>query len=118
MYNPPGVPAGGGGLGRSDLDPLGGFGAGNVADPRGFRQPPTIFPFGGGMAGIGPVGPLGGLTPPFVPPGARFDPFGPGNPAPNPRPNLPPGAGGTQGGWGVPNPDAEQPPPGFDDMFM
>lgn len=33
------IPPIGGGLGRSDLDPLGRFGAGNVLDPRGFRQP-------------------------------------------------------------------------------
>ncbi len=41
---------GGGGLGRSDLDPLGRFGAGNVLDPRGFR-PPRM---GGGAGGILP----------------------------------------------------------------
>lgn len=27
------------GLGRSDLDPLGGFGTGMIADPRGLRGP-------------------------------------------------------------------------------
>lgn len=41
------VPPLGGGLGRSDLDPLGRFGAGMIGDPRGFnpRRPPV---------GIGP----------------------------------------------------------------
>jgi hypothetical protein len=88
-FNPFG-PAGG--LGRSDLDPLGGFGSGMIADPRGFRTPR-----------FGPPR----LPPGAVPPGARFDPFGPPNPNPGaPLPN-----------WAVPNPD-EPPPPGFDDMFM
>ncbi|CAL8139698.1 unnamed protein product [Orchesella dallaii] len=100
LYVPPAIPAGGG-LGRSDLDPIGGFGAGMIADPRGFRTP--MIPGGTGL--IQPV-----------PPGARFDPYGPPNPVPGavqPRPQ--PGAGRT---WGEPNPDVEQPPPGFDDMFM
>jgi len=103
LYVPPGVPIGGGGLGRSDLDPLGGFGAGMIGDPRGFRQPAPI-PFGPGG--------IGGIMPP--PPGARFDPFGPPMPAPRP----PPGAGGGGNNFGNPNPDGEQPPPGFEDMFM
>jgi len=89
-----GPPSVGGPLGRSDLDPLGGVGAGMLADPRGFRNPR-----------MGP----GGLNPGQMPPGARFDPFGPPNPAR-------PGAGTGQ--WAVPNPDHEPPPPGFDDMFM
>jgi hypothetical protein len=42
-----------------------------------------------------------------VPPGARFDPFGPQGP--EPRSDL--------WGWGRPNPD-HLPPPGYDDMFM
>jgi len=45
-------------------------------------------------------------------PGARFDPFGP------PNPNNPGPEGGTGANFAVPNPDIEQPPPGFDDMFM
>lgn len=108
LYVPPAVPMGGGGLGRSDLDPLGGFGAGNVADPRGFRAPPAL-PFGGGIGG--------GMAPP--PPGARFDPFGPPNPLPPPGTRPQPGTAGQGGAnFAVPNPDAEHPPPGFEDMFM
>ncbi|CAG7729367.1 unnamed protein product [Allacma fusca] len=84
-FNPLFGPAGG--LGRNDLDPLGGFGSGMIADPRGFRTPR-----------IGP----GRLPPGAVPPGARFDPFGP----PNPNPGAPLGPN-----WAVPNPD-EPPPPG------
>jgi len=105
MPNPGGIggplyvpPVGGGGLGRSDLDPLGRLGAGGgmLADPRGFRRPQT------GPAGIHP-------------PGARFDPFGPvgPNPLPGPMPRGPPGPG--QFG---PDPDHERPPPGLEDMFM
>jgi len=97
LYVPP---VGGGGLGRSDLDPLGGAGAGMIADPRGFRNPRFGQP--GGMPGI--------------PPGARFDPFGPPHPGAGPRPGGPGGPTGPN--WAVPNPDHEQPPPGFDDMFM
>lgn len=94
LYNPPALPGVGGGLGRSDLDPLGRFGAGNTADPRGFRSSPTL-PFGGT-------------------PGARFDPFGP--PAPNPQAPPRPGRGFIPGG--DPNPDGDPPPPDSDNMFM
>lgn len=45
-----------------------------------------------------------------VPPGVRFDPFGP------PNPNRP--DGGT-GAFALPNPDRERPPSSdYDDMFM
>jgi hypothetical protein len=103
LYVPP--VGGGGGLGRSDLDPLGGVGTGMIADPRGFRNPIR--------------GPPGGNYP-GLPPGARFDPFGPPQPGQGPRPPPGPGPGppGAAPNWGVPNPDHEQPPPGFEDMFM
>ncbi len=46
-----------------------------------------------------------------IPPGARFDPFGP------PNPNRP--DGGTGGQFALPNPDVERPPSSdYDDMFM
>ncbi len=54
---------------------------------------------------------MGGL-----PPGARFDPFGPVGPGRGPP--GPPGPGRIPGQFGGPNPDHEQPPPGFEDMFM
>lgn len=47
-----------------------------------------------------------------LPPGARFDPFGPGVPPPGPA------TGPRPGNFGQPNPDNERPPDGFDDMFM
>ena len=57
-------------VGRGDLDPLaGGRGGGMLMDPRGFpgigrgRDPDAGLP--------------GRLPPGAVPPGARFDPFGP-----------------------------------------
>lgn len=117
LYVPPSIP-GNGGLGRSDLDPIGGFGAGMVADPRGYRQP--VVPFGGGGGGgLGGFPGQGQVVPP--PPGSRFDPFGPPMPNPPLRPAAPGGGGGNNPGgnnFAVPNPDAEQPPAGFDDMFM
>jgi len=81
------------GVGRADLDPLGGPGGGGMfMDPRSFPRP--------GMPG-GPGGPGGpGFPPGAVPPGARFDPVGP--------------FGMRQG----PDPDHERPPDSYDDMFM
>lgn len=76
-----------GGVGRGDLDPLGRLGPGNLFEPPRFN-PGDPF---------GPPGPLRG-----IPPGARFDPFGP------PR-------GGRQ--RFEPDPDHQR-PPGYDDMFM
>lgn len=59
-------------------------------------------PFRGGLArNRAPFQPH--LPPGAVPPGARFDPFGP------------PQAGGR---FARPDPDNEPPPPGADDMFM
>lgn len=88
-------------VGRGDLDPLsGGRGGGMVMDPlRAGRA--------GGRPTWGPdpgAGLPGGLPRGAVPPGARFDPFGP--------PDLDRG-----GGRSGPGPD-HLPPPGYDDMFM
>ncbi|KAM4608105.1 proteasome inhibitor PI31 subunit [Discoglossus pictus] len=74
--------------GAADLDPLRGHSGGMIMDPfRSGRTQPRIDP-------------LAGLPPGAVPPGARFDPFGPV-------------------GSGRPGPDPDHlPPPGYDDMFM
>ncbi|XP_075032687.1 proteasome inhibitor PI31 subunit [Mixophyes fleayi] len=75
--------------GTADLDPLGGSSGGMLMDP-----------FHIGRTRPRPD-PLGGLPPGAVPPGARFDPFGP------------------LGSGGRPGPDPDHlPPPGYDDMFM
>ncbi|XP_063815194.1 proteasome inhibitor PI31 subunit [Pseudophryne corroboree] len=74
--------------GAADLDPLGGRSGGMIMDP-----------FHAGRTRPRP-NPLAGLPPGAVPPGARFDPFGPI-------------------GSGRPGPDPDHlPPPGYDDMFM
>ncbi|XP_069607136.1 proteasome inhibitor PI31 subunit [Ranitomeya imitator] len=74
--------------GAADLDPLGGHSGGMIMDP-----------FHAGRTRPRPD-PLGCLPPGAVPPGARFDPFGPI-------------------GSGRPGPDPDHlPPPGYDDMFM
>ncbi|XP_069808289.1 proteasome inhibitor PI31 subunit isoform X2 [Dendropsophus ebraccatus] len=74
--------------GAADLDPLGGRSGGMIMDP-----------FHAGRTRPRPD-PLGGLPPGAVPPGARFDPFGPvGSRRPGPDPD-------------------HLPPPGYDDMFM
>ncbi|XP_067008959.1 proteasome inhibitor PI31 subunit [Anabrus simplex] len=89
-------------IGRSDLDPFarGGGMLFNPFGPRGgVRQPPDI----GGVPG--------GLPRGSIPPGARFDPFGP----PGVGPGIGPGRGGHRGF--APDPD-HLPPPGYDDMFM
>lgn len=83
-------------VGHNDLDPLGRGGGGMIFNP--FSNQP-----GGGLldpsAGLpGPPLPRGS-----VPPGARFDPFGPSTGMPRPR--RPPGSD-------------DFPPPGFGDMFM
>ena len=97
-------------VGGGDLDPLGGGVGGMLMDPRHAienrrRQPgiPSTLPPGA------------------VPPGARFDPFGPVPPEFIPPPPVRPG--GYSGvppahhGFGEPDPD-HLPPPGSDDMFM
>ncbi|NXD13271.1 PSMF1 inhibitor, partial [Nothocercus nigrocapillus] len=79
-------------VGGQDLDPLGGRGGGMIVDPlrSGFPRP-----------GLDPSAGLPSRLPPgAVPPGARFDPFGP--------------LGANTAG---PNPD-HLPPPGYEDMFM
>ncbi|XP_028667860.1 proteasome inhibitor PI31 subunit [Erpetoichthys calabaricus] len=79
-------------VGGSDLDPFGGRQGGMIFDPlrSGLPRP-----------GFNPTSGIPGRLPPgAVPPGARFDPFGPVG-------RNPPG----------PDPD-HMPPPGFDDMFM
>lgn len=90
---PPRVPS----IGRSDLDPFAPAGSGGMlynpfAPRRDIENPGLGIP--------------GGLPRGAVPPGARFDPFGPpGGPMPGRGPNAP---------------DADHlPPPGFNDhMFM
>lgn len=86
-------------IGGADLDPLGRAQGGMLMDPYNFPQP---F---GQPRNPGPELPRGA-----VPPGARFDPFGPLGVGPNPRPNQ----NRRQMG---PDPD-HLPPPGYNDMFM
>ncbi|XP_066601159.1 proteasome inhibitor PI31 subunit-like [Prorops nasuta] len=88
-------------VGRSDLDPFANVGGGMLFDPFSSGLNP-LRPHPGnpdrslGMPGRLPQG--------AVPPGARFDPFGP----PDRDPPRPPR-----------NPDSDHlPPPGYDDMFM
>nr|BAN20707.1 proteasome inhibitor [Riptortus pedestris] len=81
-------------VGRSDLDPLGRGGGGMIFNPFGGRNPIAD--------------PSSGLPRPLprgaVPPGARFDPYGPPV-VPGFNPRRPPGSD-------------EFHPPGFGDMFM
>lgn len=99
-------------VGGADLDPFHrGLGGGMLMDPRELYGNSGRF---GPPPGRGPMGPSGHLPPGSIPPGARFDPFGP--PPPGPRP-------GPRGPWprgphaGNPDPDHER-PPDYDDMFM
>jgi len=85
--------------GGADLDPLGRAQGGMIMDPRAFPGP----------FGVGPRNPAPGLPRGAIPPGARFDPFGP-LPGIGPIPNRNPRHSG-------PDPD-HMPPPGYDDMFM
>ncbi|XP_061544324.1 proteasome inhibitor PI31 subunit [Phycodurus eques] len=80
-------------VGGADLDPLGSVsGGGMIADPLRMGYPRSGFHPSGGIPDI--------LPPGAVPPGARFDPFGPvGRHRPGPDPD-------------------HMPPPGYDDMFM
>ncbi|KAK6183594.1 hypothetical protein SNE40_011043 [Patella caerulea] len=78
-------------VGRGDLDPFGGMGGGMLMDPRrsggpGFGMDPST-----GLPARLPRG--------AVPPGARFDPFGPSGARPSPDPD-------------------HMRPPDYDDMFM
>ncbi|CCM04835.1 uncharacterized protein FIBRA_07028 [Fibroporia radiculosa] len=130
LYTPPRNPLE---IGRRDLDPF----------PRSPFAPPSLFPdngddgmfvgpnhpiFGPGMRGQGPGGrgPWGGdgiLPPMGAPPGARFDPVGPGLgrlPGFPVRPPPGPGSGGgTAGGGNMHDPDNDElMPPGAGDMFL
>lgn len=79
--------------GGADLDPFGSRGRGGmIMDPLRSGYPRSGFDPCSGIPDI--------LPPGAVPPGARFDPFGP---IPRHRPG--------------PDPD-HMPPPGYDDMFM
>jgi len=83
-------------IGRGDLDPLGQTAGGMLMDPRGLLDPRWQQD-----------GPRFGLPRGSIPPGARFDPFGPVGPyQPRPNPNR----------FSGPDPD-HLPPPGYDDMF-
>ncbi|GJE84453.1 proteasome inhibitor PI31 subunit [Phanerochaete sordida] len=115
-------------IGRSDREPF----------PHNPFAPPPLFPsnggdgmfvgpdhpiFGPGMGGRGGRGPWGGdgfLPPMGAPPGARFDPVGPGlGPFPGPIPGR--GRGGMPGGGNMRDPDFDDfPPPGsgHDNMYM
>uniref|UniRef100_A0A1B6D1P0 Proteasome inhibitor PI31 subunit n=1 Tax=Clastoptera arizonana TaxID=38151 RepID=A0A1B6D1P0_9HEMI len=84
-------------VGRSDLDPIGRSGVGGMIFPFGPNRPPLFDP-GSGIPG--------GLPRGAVPPGARFDPFGP------------PGAGSRGRPRRFPPDSDHMPPPGYDDMFM
>ena len=84
------------GIGDGDLDPFGGGGNGMFAGP----GHPVFGPGGGRVGGL-PAVPRG-----MVPPGARYDPVGPGGMGGR-NPNLFPGE---------PDPD-ELKPPGYDDQF-
>ncbi|XP_048354841.1 proteasome inhibitor PI31 subunit [Sphaerodactylus townsendi] len=79
-------------VGGEDLDPLGGRRGGMISDPLRSGFPNPVIDPSSGLPHRLPHG--------AVPPGARFDPFGP------------PGAGRAG-----PNPD-HLPPPNYDDMFM
>lgn len=98
-------------VGGADLDPLsGGRGGGMLMDPRDLFGPnrPRLDP----NAGLPPGAPR--LPPGAVPPGARFDPFGPPGVGPRgPRGPRPPGSG-----FSGPNPDHMRRPDDYDDMFM
>jgi len=118
-------------IGRRDLDPLG-------VDPLASFSPPPLFPGGSGGDGmfVGPNhpmfggrgrgafppnrGPWGGdgyLPPMGAPPGARFDPVGPGPFGPFPSNTGP--RGGPPGGGNLRGPDNDEfMPPGAGDMFM
>ncbi|XP_050040459.1 proteasome inhibitor PI31 subunit-like [Dermacentor andersoni] len=87
-------------VGQRDLNPFyqGPPGGGMLMDPRQLPRPHHSDP-GVGIPGI----PRGS-----IPPGARFDPFGP------PRPDAP---GTANPRFAGPNPDHLRPPPDYDDMF-
>lgn len=93
------------GIGRSDLDPFAGPGSGMIFDPMRSGMPSYGSPAGG-------IGGPNRLPRGAVPPGARFDPFGP--PDLDPSGSRYPDFRNSRSG---PDPD-HLPPPGYDDMFM
>eukprot|EP01084_Bolivina_argentea_P119008 211077_1 len=81
-------------FGRGDMDPFGGGGGGNLMGPNQINQQ--------WRNRNDPNDPNGNRPNPLVPPGARFDPFGPGRNfpgGPDPDHFKPPG-GGFGGGFG------------------
>jgi len=114
-----GNPAGVGG-GRGFLGGPGGFGD-DLLPGGGTGQGGMLF--GPGNAAFDGRG--GGNRPAGVPPGARFDPFGPPGVVPRgggfgPRPRGPPRGGPGPGNsfGGDPDPDHLPPPHGADDMYF
>ena len=93
-------------VGGADLDPFH-RGGGMLMDPRELYGSRGRFP--GPNPGTGPFGSGPHLPPGSLPPGARFDPFGPPGPRGGPWPRGP--------NSGNPDPDHER-PPDYDDMFM
>jgi len=111
-------------IGRRDLEP---FPQNPFAPPPLFSPPsrgdgmfvgPDHPIFGGGRRGVGGRGPWGGdgfLPPMGAPPGARFDPVGPGL---GPFPGRS-GLRGPPGGGNLHEPDNDEfMPPGAGDMYM
>ncbi|KAL1944279.1 hypothetical protein VTO73DRAFT_3464 [Trametes versicolor] len=98
-------------IGRRDRDPF----------PSNPFAPSPLFPdsSGDGSGGRGPWGGDGFLPPMGAPPGARFDPIGPGAfPGPPPFPGQGNPRGGRGGPLGGQNPDNDEfMPPGYGDMF-
>ena len=95
-------------VGGADLDPFS-RGGGMIMDPRDLINPLRDERFPGG----------GPRLPPGVPPGARFDPFGPPGVGPSPgRFSRDPRGGPAPQSFGEPNPDHERRPDFNDHMFM
>ena len=92
----------------------------SIGGPGGFAD--DLLPGGGfGTGGnllLGPGRNSAPRRPPGVPPGARFDPYGPG--VRLPRPGLGPGNfGGAPPSTALGDPDSDHlPPPGYNDMFV
>lgn len=105
-------------VGGADLDPFHrGVGGGMLMDPRQLYG--SDGRYRASDPGTGPFGSGPRLPPGSLPPGARFDPFGPPGLGPRPGPGLGPGPRPWPRGpnSGNPDPDHER-PPDYDDMFM
>jgi PI31 proteasome regulator len=125
----PPFPPFGGSIGRDDLMPsfggavpggmfYGGGGGGFGGGGGGMLFGPDHPVFHGGPGGLG--GGLGRLPPPGVPPGARFDPFGPPGIGEPGEPFRGGGGGTGRGGGsitGLPGPDHLRPPPNEDGSY-